>query len=172
MRVDPARLAAQVISGIGFLGAGTILRKGNGISGLTTAASLWVVAAIGLSVGAGFYYAAAISTTLAVICLFVFNKLEKTFSRRKRVHEIRFKLIKQSGGLQEIVSRLHQYGMKIDKLIVDDDDDDEPEAGGAGKTMNVRIQVKFKETPVFGEFTLLMASIEGVKGMEIAGEPL
>lgn len=53
VRMDPARLAAQVISGVGFLGAGAILRNGPVISGLTTAASVWVVAAIGLCVGAG-----------------------------------------------------------------------------------------------------------------------
>ncbi|HBL37110.1 MAG TPA: methyltransferase, partial [Firmicutes bacterium] len=58
---DPARLAAQVVSGIGFLGAGTILRDGTSIRGLTTAASLWVVAGIGLAAGTGFYWAAAIT---------------------------------------------------------------------------------------------------------------
>lgn len=62
VRLDPARLAAQVISGVGFLGAGTIMRNGFGVSGLTTAASLWVSAAIGLSAGAGFYYGAVIAT--------------------------------------------------------------------------------------------------------------
>src|SRR5690606_5699650 len=77
VRTDPARLAAQVISGIGFLGAGTILRNGNSISGLTTAASLWVVAALGLAVGAGFYYGAALTTLLVLVCLFVLNKLER-----------------------------------------------------------------------------------------------
>lgn len=55
VRMDPARLAAQVVSGIGFLGAGAIIRNGSSISGLTTAASIWVVAAIGLCVGAGFF---------------------------------------------------------------------------------------------------------------------
>ncbi|SFE79764.1 putative Mg2+ transporter-C (MgtC) family protein [Paenibacillus algorifonticola] len=172
VNLDPARLAAQVISGIGFLGAGTILRKGNGISGLTTAASLWVVAAIGLSVGAGFYVAAAISTTLAVISLFVFNKLEKTFSRTKRIHEIRFKLAKHSSGLQDIVATFHEHGMKIHKLSILDDDDDSSEQMGGSKTMNVIIQVKFKGTSLFSDLTLVMASMDGVRGMEISGEPL
>ncbi|HUS88808.1 MAG TPA: MgtC/SapB family protein [Desulfosporosinus sp.] len=66
---DPARLAAQVVSGIGFLGAGTILRDKTSIKGLTTAASLWVVAAIGLAAGAGFYFSALFVTTLVFLTL-------------------------------------------------------------------------------------------------------
>lgn len=66
------RIAAQVISGIGFLGAGTILRKDTGaVTGLTTAASLWVVAAIGLTVGAGFYLGAIATTFLVMITLYI-----------------------------------------------------------------------------------------------------
>jgi putative Mg2+ transporter-C (MgtC) family protein len=66
---DPARLAAQVVSGIGFLGAGTILRDKTSIRGLTTAASLWVVSAIGLATGAGFYFSSTFATFLVVITL-------------------------------------------------------------------------------------------------------
>lgn len=66
---DPARLAAQVVSGIGFLGAGTILRDKTSIKGLTTAASLWVVAAIGLATGAGFYFSAVFVTGLVFLTL-------------------------------------------------------------------------------------------------------
>lgn len=66
---DPARLAAQVVSGIGFLGAGTILRDKTSIKGLTTAASLWVVAAIGLAAGAGFYFSAFFVTVLVFLTL-------------------------------------------------------------------------------------------------------
>lgn len=66
---DPARLAAQVVSGIGFLGAGTILRDNTSIRGLTTAASLWVVSAIGLATGAGFYFSSFLATLLVFITL-------------------------------------------------------------------------------------------------------
>jgi len=66
---DPARLAAQVVSGIGFLGAGTILRDKTSVKGLTTAASLWVVAAIGLASGAGFYFSAFFVTLLVFLTL-------------------------------------------------------------------------------------------------------
>ena len=74
--LDPARIAAGVITGIGFLGAGTIIREREGVKGLTTAASLWVVAGIGLAVGCGFYRAAIYTTILAVVVLFFLRYLE------------------------------------------------------------------------------------------------
>lgn len=74
VRVGPARLAAAVITGVGFLGAGTILFTGKAITGLTTAASIWVVAAIGLGVGAGFYFPSIAATVLVLLNLRVFNK--------------------------------------------------------------------------------------------------
>jgi len=67
--LDPARIAAGVITGIGFLGAGTIIRDPEGVRGLTTAASLWVVAGIGLAVGTGFNKIAVIATVLVLIVL-------------------------------------------------------------------------------------------------------
>ena len=67
--VDPTRIAAQIVTGIGFLGAGAIIRQGLAIRGLTTAATLWVVAAIGLASGAGYYSAAVITTAVALAAL-------------------------------------------------------------------------------------------------------
>jgi putative Mg2+ transporter-C (MgtC) family protein len=76
-RVDPGRIAAQVVVGIGFLGAGTILRSKEGIvSGLTTAASLWVVSGIGLAVGCGFYLGASLTTVLVLIVLYFMNRVD------------------------------------------------------------------------------------------------
>ena len=75
--LDPARIAAGVITGIGFLGAGAIIReRGEGVRGLTTAASLWVVAAIGLAIGCGFYIAAMAATVLAMGALFLLKYIE------------------------------------------------------------------------------------------------
>ncbi|MDD2752783.1 MAG: MgtC/SapB family protein [Candidatus Omnitrophica bacterium] len=80
--LDPTRIAAGVITGIGFLGAGAIIRAQEGVKGLTTAASLWVVAAIGLAIGCGFYSAAMTATLLALIALFVLRRVEsKVFQR-------------------------------------------------------------------------------------------
>jgi len=74
--LDPARIAAGVITGIGFLGAGAILREREGVKGLTTAASLWVVAGIGLAVGCGFRNAAIYTTILVLIVLFFLRFVE------------------------------------------------------------------------------------------------
>jgi len=74
---DPARIAAGVITGIGFLGAGTIIRDNEGVRGLTTAASLWVVAGIGLAIGCGFKKAAIYTTVIALIVLFLLRFAER-----------------------------------------------------------------------------------------------
>jgi putative Mg2+ transporter-C (MgtC) family protein len=78
-QVDPSRIAAQVVSGVGFLGAGAIIRFPKGITGLTTAASLWASAAIGLACGAGFFRPALVSTALVLIILFVFAQVGRLF---------------------------------------------------------------------------------------------
>ncbi|MDD5566370.1 MAG: MgtC/SapB family protein, partial [Candidatus Omnitrophica bacterium] len=75
--LDPGRIAAGVVTGIGFLGAGAIIRDREGVKGLTTAASVWLVAGIGLAVGCGFYTAGLVSTVIAVIVLFFFAYIEK-----------------------------------------------------------------------------------------------
>jgi putative Mg2+ transporter-C (MgtC) family protein len=74
--VDPSRIAAGVITGIGFLGAGTIIRDPEGVKGLTTAASLWVVAAIGLAIGCGFIKVATYTTVLVLIVLHLLRYIE------------------------------------------------------------------------------------------------
>ena len=83
---DPGRIAAQVVSGMGFLGAGAIIRLGDNIKGLTTAASLWLVAAIGMTIGAGMYAAAVAAEILSLIALMALNPVE-----RKIFPEIRTK---------------------------------------------------------------------------------
>ena len=83
---DPARLGAQVISGIGFLGAGTILREGFSVKGLTTAASLWAVSCIGLAVGVGFWTGAVIATVVMYLTLNALNKMVKRFSKIRTIY--------------------------------------------------------------------------------------
>ena len=81
VELDPTRMAAQVISGIGFLGAGTILRFRASVRGLTTAASLWAVGGIGLAVGAGFVHGAVITGFIVMVILFGFSRLEHAMRR-------------------------------------------------------------------------------------------
>jgi putative Mg2+ transporter-C (MgtC) family protein len=82
--LDPSRVAAQVVSGIGFLGAGAILARGEIVKGLTTAASIWTVAAIGLAVGGGLYFAATISTVVILAILAGVKPLEELYRERNQ----------------------------------------------------------------------------------------
>lgn len=82
--LDPSRVAAQVVSGIGFLGAGSILARGEIIKGLTTAASIWTVAAIGLAVGGGLYFAAGASTVIILVILAGVKPLEEAYRARSQ----------------------------------------------------------------------------------------
>lgn len=118
VRLDPARLAAQVITGIGFLGAGTIMSNGSSISGLTTAASLWVVAAIGLATGAGFYYSAIITTLFVLIILWVLNKAEKKWMRGKRPRSVSIEMLDRPGNVSSVMSVMMGKGAEIRKLAV------------------------------------------------------
>lgn len=79
---DTARIAGQVISGIGFLGAGTILQKKNAVTGLTTAATLWLSAAIGLAVGIGYYEGAIIATVICLVTLISLNKISDLINKK------------------------------------------------------------------------------------------
>ncbi len=81
-QVDPGRIAAQVVTGIGFLGAGTIIQSGGSVLGLTTAASLWSVAGIGLAVGCGMYQLAVIVTVAILFVLFVTNKISEIIEKQ------------------------------------------------------------------------------------------
>lgn len=98
--LDPGRLAAQVVSGIGFLGAGTIMRHGASIRGLTTAAGLWAVAGVGLAVGCGYDMAALAATIIMVVVLVSLSRLER---RMKKVNELLVSL-EVTGGIESLAS--------------------------------------------------------------------
>lgn len=86
--LDPSRIAAQVVSGVGFLGAGTILLRGEVVKGLTTAASLWAVAAIGLAVGAGLYVAGLATTVIVLVILAGIKPIEERMRDRTQTRQV------------------------------------------------------------------------------------
>jgi putative Mg2+ transporter-C (MgtC) family protein len=90
--VDPTRIAAQIVSGIGFIGAGTILQHRGHIRGLTTAASLWSVAAIGTAAGAGLYVVAVVGTVLILVILSVLDNIERFARRRLKLPPDQFEM--------------------------------------------------------------------------------
>ncbi len=118
IRFDPARIPSYVISGIGFLGAGTIIVHGMTIRGLTTAASIWTVAGIGLVVGAGMYPLAILATLVVLISLIVLNSWEKVFTKKKEDALIQFE-IKKEGKLQDILNLFENYSVSINRLEIE-----------------------------------------------------
>src|SRR5262245_60226061 len=104
--VDPSRIAASVVTGVGFLGGGAILRTGLNVQGLTTAAGLWLVAAIGLSAGAGMYAICVASTALGVVALTVLRRFERKDAALGR--KVTLALDATAPPLREIIAALHR----------------------------------------------------------------
>lgn len=113
VRFDPARIPSYVISGIGFLGAGTILVKGATIKGLTTAASIWIVAAIGLVVGAGMYGPAVLTTFIVIISLFVLNKIESRWIRQRSSQMLEIVVEEGTVFLGEFFQLADRYNINV-----------------------------------------------------------
>lgn len=117
---DPARLAAQVVSGIGFLGAGTIMKEGLTIKGLTTAASLWVVAGVGLAVGAGYYVGAVTTTVLSVLALTYLPRFERLYGCGPSQVAIVVRSVDKPGQIGRIGSYLGTKNVAICDIKIDE----------------------------------------------------
>ena len=126
--LDPSRVAAQVVSGIGFLGAGTImfLHRENVVRGLTTAAGLWTVAAVGLAVGGGMYAAAVIATAVAWVILAVLKPLERRFAVRKPMPQVRVGFAGHASlaGIEQVLSGRDLPASTIVTRHIPDDGDE------------------------------------------------
>ena len=116
---DPSRIAAQVVSGIGFLGAGAILRLGNNVKGLTTAASLWLIAAVGLAIGAGLFFAAAVTEFISLFTLVALDVVEKKLfpSERNKLIQLSFKTpVPDTKKAMEV---LKEFGVRVQTIDMD-----------------------------------------------------
>lgn len=116
VNADPGRIAAQVVSGIGFLGAGTIMREGASVRGLTTAAGLWVVACIGLAVGAGLYIPAVATTVLILFVLIYFIRFEQFFTGMREYKGLVIVVEDRPGQVGNIGSILGDMGVLIKNI--------------------------------------------------------
>jgi putative Mg2+ transporter-C (MgtC) family protein len=121
VRLDPSRISAQIVSGIGFLGAGAIIRQGLSIRGLTTAATLWAVAAIGMASGAGSYAAAVITTVLVLIMLWPLRFVGRLFDRGDHVHRLDVNLA-TAGSPRLVVEAVERLGARLESFEVGDDE--------------------------------------------------
>ncbi len=159
---EPARLAAQVVSGIGFLGAGTILREGTNVRGLTTAASIWISGGIGLAIGLGYYMAASFTTFLALFSLLGLKALEGKIYKLKRFSEVRFKAISRPGLVGEIGTIFGKYQINIKNIIVDQKSySDEEDEKDLEITFFVGTPRNFKRGSCFTE----LKKIQGVENI-------
>jgi putative Mg2+ transporter-C (MgtC) family protein len=117
--LDPSRIAAQVVSGIGFLGAGTIIFQREIVRGLTTAASIWAVAAIGLAVGGGLYLAAVAATAVVLLVLAGLKPIENRFFLRRRSRVIRLVVGHNPRVLTDVEVAVESAGLRLERLIID-----------------------------------------------------
>lgn len=120
LRLDPGRVAAQIVTGIGFLGAGVILKEGQSVRGLTTAACLWVAAGIGMSVGAGLYLPALVVTLLSLLSLMVLKRLERWF-RKDRYRTLVVNAAEGSLSRTELIAILDEHAFRLVDFAMDRD---------------------------------------------------
>ena len=120
--VDPSRIAAQIVSGIGFLGAGVIIFQRNAIRGLTTAAGLWTTAGIGMAVGAGAYVIGIVATALVLFGFIVLRPLERKLIRN--VHLVVLTADDKPGLIGHIGNRIERLGATIEQIAIDRTDED------------------------------------------------
>ena len=140
---DPARLAAQVVSGIGFLGAGAIMKEGLSVTGLTTAACLWVVAGVGLAVGAGFYAGALISTALVFVTLGSLSRLDDWVDHEKNL-SLNIHTVDRPGQLMRISRCLEDLQLRVRGVKVKADEDEVDDSGE--KSMYIDFEIFNKQS--------------------------
>ncbi len=116
---DPARLVAQVVTGIGFLGAGVILQARGSITGLTTAATIFIVAAVGIAIGDGMFAAALLSTALIIVVLVVLRRVERFVLRRQRMFHYSLKTRDPAQLLESLLDLLERQHLQLEDFDVD-----------------------------------------------------
>jgi putative Mg2+ transporter-C (MgtC) family protein len=124
VRADPTRIAAQIVTGIGFLGAGAIIRQGVSIRGLTTAATLWVAAAIGMAAGAGYYAGAVLGTIVTLIALWPLRRLAFPIFERLRPEERSMIIeLRPETKAAQLLAALEEEHARVEYFQLADEDD-------------------------------------------------
>lgn len=160
---DPSRIAAQVVSGIGFLGAGTILRTGNNIEGLTTAASLWVCSAIGLSIGSGFYLGAIAVTVIVWFSLEQISNFER-FVNKKNYRTIRVFSNTRPGIIGDIGTLLGKFNIVIKNISINSIENDNDKIGFKDQQLDEEIIFTIK-LPSNIEIENLIENMYNIRGV-------
>ncbi|MCS6862967.1 MAG: MgtC/SapB family protein [Abditibacteriales bacterium] len=154
---DPARLAAQVVSGIGFLGAGTIIRHGDVVRGLTTAASLWTVAGIGLAVGAGWYAGAAATSVLVFLTLWLFRQIEWKWLHKRQQRGTLECLLTHEAQLSQVLTTINSTGARVTGIEFATDEADQKRA---------QITLNLPRSALRDSILTQLRQVEGVQWVE------
>jgi putative Mg2+ transporter-C (MgtC) family protein len=160
IQLDPTRISAQIVSGIGFLGAGAIIRQGFNVRGLTTAAALWIVAAIGMAAGAGYYEAAVATTAVALPSLIFFRRVRPLLMSRLRTGYVLVELdMRPDASVVDALALIAHAGHRIQGLT--------SEVGEEGSSfqLEVRVPPDRKLEPVVQE----LSDMEGVEAVRAIG---
>lgn len=157
--LDPSRIAAQIVTGIGFLGAGTIIAHGESVRGLTTAASIWTVAAIGIAVGCGMYRAAILGTALALLLLLVLRPIERRLDTRWRKQTISLLYDPKVVTIETLLAALRSINLSVAGLSVE-------AQGGSGKD-EIQITLNQSGIAVLQDALQVVVQLEGVESAKI-----
>jgi putative Mg2+ transporter-C (MgtC) family protein len=151
---DPTRIAAQIVTGIGFIGAGAIIRQGLTVRGLTTAATLWMVAAIGMACGAGFYWAAVIATAIALVGLGPLRLVSRRIGERPHRRELEVELEAKASAAPALAA-LEQLGVTVASFSI--------AAHGDGRRLSCVVELQQEEDAA--EVVLRLGELDEVSGV-------
>lgn len=155
--MDIARMGSYVVTGIGFLGAGSIIKDGLRVRGLTTAAGLWVVACLGIAVGAGFYLAAGVGTVLLIVTISALKWFEKKYIHTKTQMQISLQIKNTPGKLAEVLTKIGESNLSVCNIILENSE---------GKWIDVYLttnKMQEQDSMVLGE------KFDEMKGVKLLG---
>ncbi|HZK17608.1 MAG TPA: MgtC/SapB family protein [Anaerolineaceae bacterium] len=156
---DPARLAAQVVSGIGFLGAGAILRFGSNVKGLTTATTLWTMAIVGLAIGMGYYLVATITTVVIIVVLSALDIIEKRFVRVNVIRNVVVEVQDYHGVIRDVRKTMGRIADQVISFSV--------KKNVKNKSLRLEIVARFNRSEKLENLVEQISEIEGVKALKI-----
>ncbi len=156
---EPTRLAAQVVSGIGFLGAGAILRFGFNVKGLTTASTLWTTAMVGMAVGYGYYLVSLFAVVIMLVVLTLVERFEKKFVRVNIMRTVVIDVHDREGILREVRKTMTKLADAIIAFNV--------QKSVKNKHMRLEIIARFNRSEKLEDMMETISSIEGVRGIKI-----
>lgn len=162
---DPGRIAAQVVSGIGFLGAGTILRTGYSVKGLTTAASLWACGGIGLALGRGFYIGGLTAAGIIFLSLSRLNLVEHKIHIKDR-KVLRVKCIERPGIIGDLGTLMGQNQVLVKEIIFGDKIDESLESSAEEDIVEIKFYLVIPKHFDESTFSAMVSNIKGVRSVK------